>query len=160
MDTAVGTGTPSPTGEQGRGTVVIRPRMVRIAGYGIAVIMLGSLVGGAVLIEGFGPVDRAFLVMVGVLAALFCHLQASVRLVAGPDTLEVRNLFRRRTVTWPEVVGVSFPMGDPWAHLDLADGSTLATWAIQRADGKRGVRAAHRLAALVSERGEAPEHSG
>ena len=118
------------------------------------------LVGGAILIPGFSPLDRAGMVMVGVLAALFCHLQASVRVVAGPQQLEVRNLFRTRTVTWPEVVGVSFPMGDPWAHLDLADGSTLATWAIQRSDGKRGIADAHRLAALVRERGEAPDHEG
>lgn len=142
------------------GTVVFRPRMVRAVGYAVAVIMLAALVGGAILIQGFSPLDRAGMVMVGVLAALFCHLQASVRVVAGPQQLEVRNLFRTRTVTWPEVVGVSFPMGDPWAHLDLADGSTLATWAIQRSDGKRGIADAHRLAALVRERGEAPDHEG
>lgn len=142
------------------GTVVFRPRMVRAVGYAVAVIMLAALVGGAILIPGFSPLDRAGMVMVGVLAALFCHLQASVRVVAGPQQLEVRNLFRTRTVTWPEVVGVSFPMGDPWAHLDLADGSTLATWAIQRSDGKRGIADAHRLAALVRERGEAPDHEG
>lgn len=134
--------------------------MVRVVGYAVAVIMLAALVGGAILIPGFSPLDRAGMVMVGVLAALFCHLQASVRVVAGPQQLEVRNLFRIRTVTWPEVVGVSFPMGDPWAHLDLADGSTLATWAIQRSDGKRGIADAHRLAALVRERGEAPDHEG
>ena len=120
--------------------------------------MLAALVGGAILIPGFSPLDRAGMVMVGVLAALFCHLQASVRVVAGPQQLEVRNLIRTRTVTWPEVVGVSFPMGDPWAHLDLADGTTLATWAIQRADGKRGIADAHRLAALVRERGEAADN--
>lgn len=139
------------------GTVVFRPRMVRVVGYGIAAVMLGAMVGGGILIPGFHPMDRAGMIMFGVLAALFCHLQASVRLVAGPDTLEVHNLFHRRTVTWPEIVGVSFPMGDPWAHLDLADGRTLATWAIQRADGRRGVADAHRLAALVRERGEAAD---
>lgn len=140
------------------GTVVFRPRMVRVVGYAIAAVMLVGLVAGGILIPGFSPLDRAGMIMFGVLAALFCHLQASVRLVAGPDTLEVRNLFRARTVSWPEIVGVSFPMGDPWAHLDLADGTTLATWAIQRADGKRGVADAHRLAGLVRERGEAADN--
>ncbi|MCT2294535.1 PH domain-containing protein [Brachybacterium muris] len=140
------------------GTVVFRPRMVRVVGYGIAAVMLVGLVAGGILIPGFSPLDRAGMIMFGVLAALFCHLQASVRLVAGPETLEVRNLLRSRTITWPEVVGVSFPMGDPWAHLDLADGTTLATWAIQRADGKRGIADAHRLAALVRERGEAADN--
>ena len=93
--------------------------------------------------------------MSGLLIALFCHLEASVRVVARPDGLEVRNLMRTRTFEWPEVLGISFPMGDPWAHLDLADGRTHPLHAIQRYDGERAISAAHRLLHLVQERGEA-----
>ena len=53
--------------------------------------------------------------------------------------------------------GISFPMGDPWAHLDLADGSTLSMHALQRYDGERAIAAAHLLRRLVSERGEAAD---
>lgn len=53
--------------------------------------------------------------------------------------------------------GHQLPDGGPWAHLDLADGSTLAINAIQRYDGKRAIADAHRLQALVQERGEAAE---
>jgi hypothetical protein len=78
-----------------------------------------------------------------------------VRVVARPDRLEVRNLMRTRGFDWAEVLGVSFPMGDPWAHLDLADGRTYPLHAIQRYDGERAVGNAHRLLHLVQERGEA-----
>ena len=68
----------------------------------------------------------------------------------------MRNLMRTRTLEWPEVLGISFPMGDPWAHLDLADGRTHPLNAIQRYDGERAIAAAHQLQALIRERGEAP----
>jgi predicted metalloprotease len=93
--------------------------------------------------------------VIGVLVVLFCHLEASVRVVARPERLEVRNLMRTRSFDWPEVLGISFPMGDPWAHLDLADGRTHPLHAIQRYDGQRAISAAHRLLHLVQERGEA-----
>lgn len=140
-----------------RPTLVLRPRAVRVAGYFTGVTVLAGMIVGAVVMPGFTLFGRACLVAVGVLALVFCHLEARVRLVAGPRTLVVRNLFRHHTLEWTQIVGVSFPMGDPWAHLNLADGSTLATMAIQRYDGKRGIATAHRLAALVRERGEPDE---
>lgn len=140
-----------------RPTLVLRPRAVRVAGYFTGFTVLAGMVVGAVVMPNFTLFGRACLVAVGLLILLFCHLEASVRLVARPRTLVVHNLFRHRTLEWAQIVGVSFPMGDPWAHLNLADGSTLATMAIQRYDGKRGIATAHRLAALVRERGEPDE---
>ncbi|GAA1282712.1 MULTISPECIES: PH domain-containing protein [Brachybacterium] len=138
-------------------TTVFRPRMVRVFAYLTAIVVLAGMIAGAVVMPGFLLIGRIGLITVGVLIALFCHLEASVRLVARESELEVRNVFRTRTVEWPEILGISFPMGDPWAHLDLADGSTLAINAIQRYDGKRAIADAHRLQALVQERGEAAE---
>lgn len=148
---------PPPQDSDERATVVLRPRMVRLAAYTTAVIVLAGMIAGAVLITSFQLGGRLSLIAIGVLMAVFCHLEASVRVVARPTVLEVRNLMRTRTLEWPEVVGISFPMGDPWAHLDLADGSTLPLQAIQRYDGKRAIAAAHRLQDLVHERGEAAE---
>lgn len=145
--------------ELNRPTHVLRPRAVRVAGYFTGIVVLAGMIAGAVVMPGFTLFGRACLVAVGLFALGFCHLEASVRLVAGPRTLVVRNLFRHRTLEWTEIIGVSFPMGDPWAHLNLADGSTLATMAIQRYDGERGIATAHRLAALVRERGEPAEGS-
>ncbi|APX31940.1 hypothetical protein BH708_03470 [Brachybacterium sp. P6-10-X1] len=151
------TSDPHPPGGPERPTIVLRPRVVRISAYATGVVVLAGMIGGAVMLESFHLGGRLTLVGVGALMFLFCHLEASVRLIARSRVLDVRNVFRARTVEWAEIVGVSFPMGDPWAHLDLADGSTLAINAIQRYDGERAVAAAHRLQHLVQERGEAPE---
>lgn len=140
-----------------RPTIVLRPRMVRILGYPTGLIVLAGTVVFAVIMPAFSLFGRLGLVVIGLAALLFCHLEARVRLIAAPRTLTVRNLMRSRTLEWAQIIGVSFPMGDPWAHLDLADGSTLGLMALQRADGRRAVADAHRLAALVEERGQAPD---
>lgn len=137
-------------------TIVLRPRAVRVAAYLSAVIVMAGMIGGAVMITSFQWGGRIALLVVGVLVFLFCHLEASVKVTARAEQLEVRNLMRTRILEWPEVLGISFPMGDPWAHLDLADGHTHPLNAIQRYDGKRAIAAAHQLQALIRERGEAP----
>ncbi|MDN5599489.1 MAG: PH domain-containing protein [Brachybacterium sp.] len=142
-------------GEQ-RATIVLRPRAVRVAAYVSAVVVMAGMIAGAVMITSFQWGGRIGLLVVGVLVFLFCHLEASVKVTARPEELEVRNLMRTRTLEWPEVLGISFPMGDPWAHLDLADGRTHPLNAIQRYDGERAIAAAHQLQALIRERGEAP----
>lgn len=151
--------TPGPEQQRGEhsATIVLRPRMVRIAAYFSGVVVLAGMIGGALAITSFQPGGRLMLIVIGLLVFVFCHLEASVRVVARPHLLEVRNLMRSRTLEWPEVIGISFPMGDPWAHLNLADGSTLPLQAIQRYDGKRAIAAAHTLQRLVQERGEARE---
>jgi hypothetical protein len=138
-----------------RATITMRPRAVRWAAYFTAAVIMAGMIGGAVMITSFHLGGRLLLLLIGLLIALFFHLEASVRVVARPDRLEVRNLMRTRGFDWAEVLGVSFPMGDPWAHLDLADGRTYPLHAIQRYDGDRAVGNAHRLLHLVQERGEA-----
>lgn len=138
-----------------RAMITMRPRAVRWAAYFSAAVVMAGMIGGAVMITSFHLGGRLLLLLIGLLIALFCHLEASVRVVARPDRLEVRNLMRTRSFDWAEVLGVSFPMGDPWAHLDLADGRTYPLHAIQRYDGDRAVGNAHRLLHLVQERGEA-----
>ncbi|GAA4527256.1 PH domain-containing protein [Brachybacterium paraconglomeratum] len=144
-----------PQPGEARASIVLRPRAVRVAAYLSAVIVMAGMIAGAVLITSFQWGGRLGLVAVGVLVFLFCHLEASVMVTARPEALVVRNLMSTRTLEWAEVIGISFPMGDPWAHLDLADGSTLALQAIQRYDGDRAIAAAHLLRRLVQERGEA-----
>ena len=145
-----------PAGGEQRDTIVIRPRAVRVAAYFSAVVVMAGMIGGAVMITSFHWGGRIGLLVVGVMVFLFCHLEASVKVTARPEELEVRNLMRTRILAWPEVLGVSFPMGDPWAHLDLADGRTHPLQAIQRYDGERAIAAAHHLQRLIRERGEAP----
>lgn len=151
--------TPGPEHARGeeRATIVLRPRAVRLAAYFSAAVVMAGMIGGALLITSFQMGGRIGLLAIGVLVAVFCHLEASVKVTARPQEIEVRNLMRTRSLEWPEVLGISFPMGDPWAHLDLADGRTLPLHAIQRYDGDRAIAAAHTLQQLIRERGEAPD---
>ncbi len=71
----------------------------------------------------------------GLAAAYVLHRLASVRIAADAGGLTVVNIFRRRRLEWPEVLGVRLSAGDPWVQLDLADGTTMAAMGIQGADG-------------------------
>ncbi len=150
VGSAGSTGEPT-TGER----IVLRPRTVRYAAYGIAIVVMVASIITALTIPGFSLANRLGFPLFGLAIAWFCHREASVAVIAEADKLTVRNLFVTTELEWPQVIGVSFPAGDPWAHLDLADGDTLKVMAVQRSDGQRGLRDAHRLAALVRERGEA-----
>lgn len=135
--------------------IVMRPRAVRVAAYLSGVIVLVGMIAGAILLQSFEPAGRVGLVALGLAALAFCHLEARVRLIAGPHSLVIQNVFSRRELSWPEILDVSFPMGDPWAHVSLWDGTTHPLQALQRYDGERAVADAHRLRALIRERGEA-----
>lgn len=142
-------------------TVVFRPRLARIASLVIGSVVLGVMVLLAILVPMvFTIVDRLAFVVFGLGVFWFCWRESAVKVVAGPRDVIVRNLFGTRTLEWPQIVAVSFPEGDAWAHLDLADGDTLPTMAFQRADGARGIEAARRMSRMVKARGEAPEISG
>ena len=92
---------------------MLRPRAVRVAAYVSAVVVMAGMIAGAVMITSFQWGGRIGLLVVGVLVFLFCHLEASVKVTARPEELEVRNLMRTRTLEWPEVLGISFPIGGP-----------------------------------------------
>jgi hypothetical protein len=140
--------------DEGGGRVVFRARLGRIVTYPVAVAFVAVLVWLAVVLPsgpaGYGAVDRAFLVGVAVLSGWFLQRLASVRVVVDSSGVTVRNIVRRRRLEWAEVVGVRMTRDDPWAYLDLADGTTLAAMGIQAADGERGLRAAGQLAELVA----------
>ncbi|UYG16313.1 PH domain-containing protein [Brachybacterium huguangmaarense] len=146
--------TPAPADEPE--TIVFRPRLARLVGLGVGTfVLVAMLIAAVVLFEAFTLADSVGFAALGIAIWYFCYREATVRVTARPDRLVVRNLFTTRELEWAEVVAVSFPQGDPWAHLDLSDGDTIATMALQRADGEQGIAGARRLAGLVHERGEA-----
>lgn len=154
-----GSGDPRDSGDGG--TIVFRPRLARVGGLAVGSVVLAAMLIAAVVVpQSFSLPDRIGFVALGLGAFWFCWREAAVHVTAGPESVVVRNLFSHQEVEWAEIVAVSFPEGDAWAHLDLADGDTLATMAFQRADGDRGIDGARHLARLVRERGEAPEREG
>lgn len=148
-------GAPIRSGGSVPARIVMRPRAVRVAAYFSGGVLVAGMIAGAILLDSFLLPGRIGLVLVGLAGLGFCHLEARVHLVAEPTRLVVQNVFSRRVLTWPEILDISFPMGDPWAHLNLWDGRTHPLQALQRYDGERAVADAHRLRALIRERGEA-----
>lgn len=137
---------------------VFRGHLGPLVCYPIAVVVVVLIVLVAVNLpggpNGYGAPDRVALVAIALAIAWFLHRLASVRLVATPEAATVRNLLRTRRLEWAEILSVRLGDDDPWAQLDLSDGSVLAVMGIQSADGDRAQAAARRLSALVARYGE------
>ena len=133
-----------------------RPLGARLAAGSVAALLVGAV---AFLWLGmpeevratFTPLQGATLLLVpgSVLAVLYGVFRTVVR--ADRDGLTIINLYRRRQLEWPAVVGISLRRGQPWAVVDVSDGTTVVAMAIQGSDGQRAVRAVRELSALVAE---------
>ncbi|MFE2722426.1 PH domain-containing protein [Kitasatospora sp. NPDC059327] len=98
--------------------------------------------------------DRLMMVLSGVLFAGAGLMLARPRVIADAEGVTVVNFVRRRRLTWAEIVRVNFRQGDPWATLDLADGTSLAAVGIQSGLGKaQAIADARALRDLAERRG-------
>lgn len=131
-----------------------RPRLTLAVCIGITVAYVA---GAAFLLvslreelsdQGF---ERFSIVLIAAIAVLVCVLLGRVHAVATADALLVRNPIRSRRVAWEEIVAVRLGRNDPWAQLDLDDGTTIALMAIQAADGARARRDLAWVRARVAE---------
>jgi hypothetical protein len=140
------------------------PRTARIVVVPLAwIVLLGFFVLawslGTEPIPGYSLPNRLGILVVGVLLFALGMMLGLVKATPGPGGLRVRNIVRRRTIAWQEIVAVRLveQAGDPWVTLDLADGTVAAVMAIQRADGERGRSEALRLGRLVDRFGSPPD---
>jgi hypothetical protein len=134
--------------------VRFRPLGVRIAVAGFAVVLLATLVFVWVALpndvqHGFTVAQWAtFLAMVvGVLAV--GHALARSRVEADDSGVRLINGYRTHRMDWSQVVAVTLRPGNPWAVLDLTDGTARSAMGIQGSDGKRAVRHTRQLRALI-----------
>lgn len=123
-----------------------RGRAMALTMAGVSLSLFAAL---AILIRGWGPADRLLMFGLGLAMAAVLTRYAVISAVPLPHGLKVRNLFLSRAVPWDDIEDVTFPEGDAWAKLDLADGDDLAVMAIQRADGESARVEADRLARVV-----------
>lgn len=117
----------------------------------MACIALGGAIGIAISLPDSWPVaDRSLIVLVGVM--LTGLLLALARPVVRADAhgVTVVNLVQRRRLEWAEVVGVGLGRDDPWASLDVADGTSVAMMALPSSEGERARRGVRELAALAA----------
>ncbi|WAJ47673.1 PH domain-containing protein [Mycobacterium sp. Aquia_216] len=136
--------------------VELRPHWTPLFAYGAAFLIAMAHIAVGLLLKTsasgviFQTADQVAMAILGLLIAGLVLLFARPRLRVGSAGLSVRNLLGDRLVPWSEVVGVSFPAGSRWAHIDLPDDEYIPVMAIQAVDKGRAVDAMDRVRSLLA----------
>lgn len=132
----------------------VRPVRIRWVAWILAVFLLAFFAGGALLVYvrsagfNFRPADQIAMVVLGLLLAGGALLFTRPRLRAGAGGVEVRATVLTRVVPWDDVLAVSFPDGQQFARLELADDEYLPIGALQAVDRGHAARGTRDLRAL------------
>ncbi|WP_460748123.1 PH domain-containing protein [Nocardiopsis oceani] len=139
-----------------------RPRAVRLVAYGLALLIVGTMVVLAVILPNeWSVLDRILVVGMGLAIAGGLNMLGRPRLIASTKNVIVINGIRTHYLVWPEVLDIRMPVGEPWPCLDLSDGTSLPVMAIQSTDGELAQRnLAEFRSLLVLGEGEEPERGG
>ncbi|MGW2870201.1 PH domain-containing protein [Kitasatospora sp. NPDC001225] len=133
------------------------PRRTRAVLLPVCVLMVVLFSAMAVLLpENWQLNDRIMMMASGLLFAGVGLMLARPKVSADAEGVTVVNFVRRRRLAWAEIVRVNFRQGDPWATLDLADGTSLAAVGIQSGVGKdQAIADARALRDLVEHHAQA-----
>jgi hypothetical protein len=131
-----------------------RPLGVRVASLAFGAVLVVTVVAVWLTLPpstqaGFTFPQRATVAGMMLAAAVVAHAMSRCRVDADEQGLTVVNGYRSHRLEWEEVVAVSLRPGNPWAVLDLSDGTTRSAMGIQGSDGQRARRQARELRALV-----------
>ena len=134
-----------------------RPWGVRIAavGLGVALVAFVTAIWFAFpqdIRDEFTVFQKVTVLGMGLMFFLMGHALARCRVTAAEDGLTVVNGYRKHHYEWGQVVGVTMSPGDPWAVLDLNDGTTRSALGIQGSDGRSARRQVQQLRALIEAR--------
>lgn len=134
----------------------LRPHWTPIFAYGAAFLIAGAHIAVGVVLKisssgvVFQTADQVAIAALGVVIAGLVLLFARPRLRVGKPGLSVRNLLGDKLIPWSEIVGVSFPAGSRWAHIDLPDDEYIPVMAIQAVDKDRAVAAMDTVRSLFA----------
>jgi hypothetical protein len=142
------------------------PWRYRPLGTRLAVGLMGGVMVAAVVFfwvtlpasvrDQFTVAQRATLLVILAAMLAFLHGVARSAIRADSDGLRIVNVYKVRRLEWAQVVQVRLSPGDPWAVLDIDDGTTVKAMAIQGSDGRRARRATESLRRLVEEHSRTP----
>ncbi len=141
--------------------VRFRPLGVRVASLAFGAVLVITVVAVWLALprdvqEGFTIGQRVTVGLMMLAAGVIAHAMSRCRVDADTDGLTVVNGYRTHRLEWSQVVAVTLRPGNPWAVLDLSDGTTCSAMGIQGSDGGRARRQTRQLRALVEEH-SAPE---
>jgi hypothetical protein len=140
-------------------TVTYRPQRIRwiagIAAVGVVVLFTAISFGlhGTAGFDNSGSFqrgDQSAMIVLGVLIGLGILSFCRPRVVAGADSIKIRNVVGGYDLPWSVVRAVRFDRNSPWAQLDLYDDEQVSIHALQAADkdyavdGVRTLRALHK----------------
>ena len=153
-----------PADSEGRATRTVppprlphtwRPFGARVAVWVLGTMLLAVIVAVWIALDPeirskFTTLQRATLVLLGMLLAATYHSLVRSKVTANETGLTVVNGYRKRAFEWSQVIGVSLRRGAPWATLDLSDGTTISLIAVQGSDGQRARRAVREIRATIA----------
>ncbi len=137
--------------------VRFRPLGVRIAATALGVTLLGLstviwLTFPAEVRASFTLFQKATLILIAGLLGAIGHALGRSRVDAHEAGLTVVNGYRTHRYDWSQVLTITMRSGNPWAVLDLSDGTSQAAMGIQASDGTRARAQLRRLRALIDAR--------
>lgn len=137
------------------------PHTFRPLGARIAVYTFGAMLYLVTLViwfafppevrDQFTTFQLGTVVFFGLAAGAAGYALARSRIEARAEGLTVVNGFRTHRLEWNEVLAVSLRPGNPWAVLDLADGTSLSAVGVQGSDGARAAKQVRQLRRLVDQ---------
>ncbi|MER7053855.1 MULTISPECIES: PH domain-containing protein [unclassified Streptomyces] len=151
--------TPGTTPDLPALPVTFRPGRTRVVLSVLAVGTFVTISAVGMLLDGLGTGERLSFALTALVLAGVLFLLARPRITADDAGVTVVNLTTKRRLAWAEILRVNLRQGDPWAFLDLSDGTSLPALGIQPGIARqRAIQDARALRALAEARsGAAPE---
>lgn len=142
---------------EGEWDTVLKPHLSPYFAYGAAFVIAAAHIAVGALLRiapsgvTFATSDQVGIALVGLIVAGGVLLFARPRVRAGASGIEVRNVLGTKMFPWAQIIGVSFPPGARWAHLELPDDEYEPLMAIQAVDKERAVAAMEAIRAVMQE---------
>ncbi|MDT0457226.1 PH domain-containing protein [Streptomyces sp. DSM 41527] len=141
--------------------VTFRPTRTRVVLYGVGIAQLAALTVIALLLPKLTGGERLSFVVTGLLVLAVLLLLSRPKVVARQEGVTVVNLTTKRDLAWAQVLRVNLREGDPWVHLDLADGTSLPAMGIQPGIARdQAIRDARALRDLTEKHGAVDHTAG
>ncbi|WP_328388696.1 PH domain-containing protein [Streptomyces sp. NBC_00400] len=141
--------------------VTFRPTRTRVVLYAVGIAQLAALTLIALLLPKLTGGERLSFVVTGLLVLAVLLLLSRPKVVARQEGVTVVNLTTKRDLAWAQVLRVNLREGDPWVHLDLADGTSLPAMGIQPGIARdQAIRDARALRDLTEKHGAVDHTAG